>query len=183
MRRLVVRSRTLIRCLIPRLTVRHHIRYWNRTQLSLCSYQTSFVFSKPSSCPDLLQLLMLWIIHKGKVTGYFDFLYIHILYSHTYFALHFVTFEWRHNGRDGVSNHRRLVVCLTVYSGADHRKHQSSASLAFVRGIHRWPTNSPHKGPVTRKNVSIWWHHHDILAHHIVLRYVCQVIKIYHKIY
>ena len=39
----------------------------------------------------------------------------------------------------------------TIYSGADQRKHQSSASLAFVRGIHRWPVNSPHKGPVTRK--------------------------------
>ena len=39
----------------------------------------------------------------------------------------------------------------TVYSGADQRKHQSSASLAFVRGIHRWPVNFPHKGPVTRK--------------------------------
>ena len=42
-------------------------------------------------------------------------------------------------------------VCSTVYSGSDQRKHQSSASLAFVRGIHRWPVNSPHKGPVTRK--------------------------------
>ena len=31
------------------------------------------------------------------------------------------------------------------------RKHQSSASLAFVRRIHRGPVNSPHKGPVTRK--------------------------------
>ena len=31
------------------------------------------------------------------------------------------------------------------------KKHQSSASLAFVRGIHRWPVDSPHKGPVTRK--------------------------------
>ena len=39
----------------------------------------------------------------------------------------------------------------TVYSGADQIKHQSSASLAFVRGIHRWPVNSPHKWPVTRK--------------------------------
>ena len=38
----------------------------------------------------------------------------------------------------------------TVYSSANQRKHQSSASLAFVRGIHRWPVNSPHKGPVTR---------------------------------
>ena len=31
------------------------------------------------------------------------------------------------------------------------RKHQSSASLAIVGGIHRWPVDSPHKGPVTRK--------------------------------
>ena len=43
------------------------------------------------------------------------------------------------------------VVYSIVYSGADQRKHQSSASLAFVRGIHRGPVNSPHKGPVTRK--------------------------------
>ena len=33
----------------------------------------------------------------------------------------------------------------------DPRKHQSSTSLAFVRGIHQWPVNSPHKRPVTRK--------------------------------
>ena len=43
------------------------------------------------------------------------------------------------------------IVYLTVYSGADQRKQQSSASLAFVREIHRWPVNSPHKGPVTLK--------------------------------
>ena len=43
------------------------------------------------------------------------------------------------------------VVYSIVYSGADQRKHQSSASLAFVWGIHRWPLNSSHKGPVTRK--------------------------------
>ena len=43
------------------------------------------------------------------------------------------------------------IVYSTVYSDADQRTHQSSASLAFVRGIHRWPVNSPHKSPVTRK--------------------------------
>ena len=43
------------------------------------------------------------------------------------------------------------IVYSTVYSGADQRKHQSSASLAFVRGIHRRPVNSLHKWPVTRK--------------------------------
>ena len=42
------------------------------------------------------------------------------------------------------------IVCSTVCSGADKRKHESSGSLSFVRGIHRWPVNSPHKGPVTR---------------------------------
>ena len=43
------------------------------------------------------------------------------------------------------------IVCSTVDSGPDQRKHQSYASLAFVRGIHRGPVNSPHKSPVTRK--------------------------------
>ena len=43
------------------------------------------------------------------------------------------------------------VVCSTIGSGSDQRKYQSSASLAFVRGIHRWPVNSPHKRPVRRK--------------------------------
>ena len=43
------------------------------------------------------------------------------------------------------------IVYSTVHSGADQRKHQSSALLAFVRGTHRWPVISPHKGPVTRK--------------------------------
>ena len=43
------------------------------------------------------------------------------------------------------------IVYSTVYSGAVQRKHQSSASLAFVREIHRWLVNSPHKEPVTRK--------------------------------
>ena len=43
------------------------------------------------------------------------------------------------------------IVHSTVYSGSDQRKHQSSASLAFVWGIHRGPVNSPHKWPVMRK--------------------------------
>ena len=42
------------------------------------------------------------------------------------------------------------VVYSTVYSDADQRKHQSSASLAFVWGIHR-TGEFPHIGPATRK--------------------------------
>ena len=44
------------------------------------------------------------------------------------------------------------IVHSTVYSDADQRKHRSSASLAFVWGIHRGPCNA--------ERVSIWWHHH-----------------------
>ena len=43
------------------------------------------------------------------------------------------------------------IVYSIVYSGIDQRKHESSASLAFVWGINRGPANSPHKGPVTWK--------------------------------
>ena len=42
-------------------------------------------------------------------------------------------------------------VYSTVYSDADQRKHQSSASLALVWGIHRASVNSPYKWPVQRK--------------------------------
>ena len=43
------------------------------------------------------------------------------------------------------------IVYSIIYSSTDQRKHKISASLAFVRGIHRRPVNSPHKWPVTRK--------------------------------
>ena len=43
------------------------------------------------------------------------------------------------------------IAYSIVYSDAGQRKHQSSASLAFVRGIHRGPVNSPYKWPVARK--------------------------------
>ena len=44
-----------------------------------------------------------------------------------------------------------MIVYSTIYSNADQRKHQSSAPLTFVRGIHWWLVNFPHKGPVTQK--------------------------------
>ena len=44
-----------------------------------------------------------------------------------------------------------VTIVYSTVSGADQRKHQSSLSLSFVRGIHRWPVNSLHKGSVTRE--------------------------------
>ena len=77
-----------------------------------------------------------------------------------------------------------MLVYSTVYSGEDQRKHQSSASLAFVRGIHRWPVNSPHKWPVTRKmfpfddvimdkeNLVSGWHHNMKILSPLVKRFI-----------
>ena len=70
-----------------------------------------------------------------------------------------------------------------VYSGADQRKHQSSASLAFVRGIHQRhqmetfsallalcegnslvTSEFPSQRASNAENVSIWWYHHVIMT-------------------
>ena len=66
------------------------------------------------------------------------------------------------------------IVYSTAFSGADQRKYQSFASLAFVKRITRWQVNSPHKGPVTRKMfpfddvimlINIWIGHGVIYKH------------------
>ena len=58
------------------------------------------------------------------------------------------------------------IVYSTVYSDADQRKHQSTASLAFVWGIQRGPVNSPHKRPVTRKMFPF----DDVIMHADIMR-------------
>ena len=59
--------------------------------------------------------------------------------------------QWRHNEGDGVSNHQPHDCLLICLFNAQIKENKTSASLAFVRGIHRWAVNPPHKGPVTRK--------------------------------
>ena len=60
------------------------------------------------------------------------------------------------------------IVFSTDYLDTDQRKHQSSASLAFVRGIHRRPVKSPHKWPVTRKMFPI----NDVIMQWIHVIYI-----------
>ena len=67
-----------------------------------------------------------------------------------------------------------MIVYSTTHSGADPREHQSSASLAFVREIHRGPVNSPHKRPVTWKmfpvdDIIMSWQHDG---------YICSVDRL-----
>ena len=59
--------------------------------------------------------------------------------------------RWRHNGRDSVSNHQPHDCLLNCLFRRRSKKHQSAASLAFVRGILRGPVNSPRKWPVAWK--------------------------------
>ena len=64
-----------------------------------------------------------------------------------------IALQWRHNERHSISNHRRLDWLLNRLFRRRSKKTSklSSASLAFVRGIHRWRLASPHRRPVTRK--------------------------------
>ena len=71
------------------------------------------------------------------------------------------------------------IVYSTVYTDADQRRRQSSASLAFVRGILRGPVNSPHKWPVTRKMFPF----DDVImitpAYHIQISICIWIVKVY----
>ena len=62
------------------------------------------------------------------------------------------------------------IVYSAVNSGADQRKYRRSASLAFGRGINRWPVNSPRKGLVTRKMFPF----HDVIM--AINRYISIVL-------
>ena len=102
------------------------------------------------------------------------------------------------------------IVYWTVHSRADQRKHESSASLAFVWGIHRWPVNSLHKWPVTRKmfpfdegimntlgvdqcfpaqmvsnaeDVFIWWRHYNRYQWLHVVRTIMSTHSSWHAVW
>ena len=88
-----------------------------------------------------------------KGWDYFFKTHLHITLSYRYIYL---THHFSHYGDVIMSMMASQITSLTIvystiYSGVDQTKHQSSESLAFVRGIHQWPVNSLHKGPVMRK--------------------------------
>ena len=103
-----------------------------------------------------------------------------------------LSLQWRHIDRDSVTN-LQPHDCLLNHLFR-RRKHQSSASLAFVREIHRGPVNSPHKWPVIRKKspfddvimvaqwkLSVSWHGRDNIEHKYLLT-VLLPMKLYdHK--
>ena len=108
--------------------------------------------------------VLMWSSSQLLLTKISEQWYSTIMHCKSY-ASWWSLFDWSH--RSGTHSFRHYcdvirstmasqitsltIVYSTVYSGTDQRKHQSSVLLAFVRGIHQWPVNSPHKGPVTPK--------------------------------
>ena len=94
----------------------------------------------------------------------FPTLNIYLFYTH-YKVIAFLPEGWQHELYNALPDHYSdviismmtswitslTIVYSTIYSSPNQRKHQSSASVAFVREIHWWPVNSPHKGPVMWK--------------------------------
>ena len=78
--------------------------------------------------------------------------------------------QWRHNELDVVSNyqpHNCLLNCLFRHRSTKTSKRRVTG---LCEGIHRWPVNSPHKRPVTRKMFLF----DDII---MTLSYQCQIIS------
>ena len=68
----------------------------------------------------------------------------------------------RHNEHDGVSDHQPHDCFLKrLFRQKNQRKHQSSASLAFMWGIHRSTGEFPAQSASNAENVPIWWRHHE----------------------
>ena len=117
------------------------------------SMNSSKTFWKTAECWILLNYFELVIFIKIMYSNFLPMengdnaRLFSLKFHHTNAYHHHITMtswaRWRHQPHDCLLNR--------LYSGTDKRKHQRSASLAFVRGIHRWSGNSPHKGPGTRK--------------------------------
>ena len=110
------------------------------------AYIIYLIMLKPSPYSHLVFVIKYLIrTIKGKF-----FWYIKISIQSSPF--HPNTLQWRHNGRDGVSNHQPHDCLLNrLFRRRSKKTSKLRVTGLCVRGIHRWPVNSPHKWPVTRK--------------------------------
>ena len=121
----------------------------------------------------------LWIIYWRMVKPYRYRCFIVVLFIKSLApgrcSGNFQSLRWRHNEHDGVSNHQPIDCLLNCLFRRKSTKHQSSASLAFVRGIHRSPVT---QRASNAEIVSIWWCHHDIIFTSV---YEINIMKISRK--
>ena len=93
------------------------------------------------------EIVVVWLRQIFLKTHRTSFLIEFCLGPHVSMCISLFPLQWRHNMHHRVSNRRYLDWLLNRLFRRRSRKHQSSASLALMR----WPMDSPHKGPVTRK--------------------------------
>ena len=84
--------------------------------------------------------LITWAQNTATALGYPN------LFYHMFNAL-----QWRHNEHDSVSNHQPHECLLNRLFGRISKKTSKLHFTGLCAGIHRWPVNSLHKWPVTRK--------------------------------
>ena len=127
------------RCLFPKLGSNKGIKHQNRTRLGT------------QTVPHDREYITLFLtLHDEAINDDNKKILTHQL------LVSLAMFTFSHYNGDKMSAMASQITSLTIiysaiYSGADQRKHQSSASLPFVWGIHQWTGNFPHKGPLTRK--------------------------------
>ena len=135
--------------------------YWKYT-LTLTNHKWCQRFSKDASHNICTRFLCDYVINSRIYSWLFFPYFQGLFFISTGEIARLSQYQWRrsslnkpqqtaNNGRDGVSNHQPHHCLLNrLFS----RRSKETSRL-------RWPVNSPHTGPVTRKNVSIWWRHHD----------------------
>ena len=107
-----------------------------------------------SSFPNIYQLPILWIFRwypsKWRYLSYFGTIYKVDMHSPEF--SHVLSLRWRHNERDGISNHHPHDCFLNRIFRRRSKKTYKFRATGLCGG------NSPHKGPVTRKCFH-WWRH------------------------
>ena len=146
----------------PPLTLLWGIKMWH-IYGTYCISPSIFFFL--AACKQPIQLVALCQWHKkqmwGKYTGAAGHMGLHfqhmiIKHGSSIYLIQFPYTKMFHCNdviTGAMASHITsiTIVYSSFYSDADQRKHQRSTSLAFVRGIHWGPVNSPHKWSVTRK--------------------------------
>ena len=96
---------------------------------------------------DIYSSLLSW----NTVIVIWSFTCLTTLNTHNDIFCIFSALQWRHNERDGVSNHQPQDCLLNRLFGRRSKKTSTLRVIGLCGGIHRWPVNSSNKGPVAQK--------------------------------
>ena len=75
-----------------------------------------------------------------------------------------VTLQWRHNGRDGVSNHQPHHCLLNLLFRRRSKKTSKFRVTGLCAGNSTVTGEFPAQVGSNAKNASIWWRHHELIS-------------------